>query len=362
MSGNSYGKLFTLTTFGESHGEALGGIIDGMPSNIYIDQDFIKSEMDRRKPGGNKLGTQRKEDDSVRFLSGIFNGYSTGTPIAFIVENSNQHSSDYDEIKDTFRPGHADETYQKKYGIRDYRGGGRSSGRETLSRVVGGALAKLVLKKYGIEINAGVVEVGGIKASSYTWNPPFLPPLFAPKCTEEESMIKSVEDARRMGDSLGSVVECHISGVPVGLGEPVFDKLDARLSSAIFSLGAVKGFEIGSGFEAARKRGSENNDQTTVKNGKIVHLSNNAGGILGGISNGEDIIFKASFKPTPSISIMQHAVTKDGEEQEIIIKGRHDPVIGPRAVVVVEAMASLSILDELLINNAYSENGSNPLG
>ncbi len=354
MGANTAGILYQFTTFGESHGKALGCVIDGFPSNVEIDLDFIQSEMDRRRPGGNKLGTQRMEGDKIQILSGIFEGRSTGSPIALIIENENQQSKDYSDIASIYRPGHADYTFDKKYGIRDYRGGGRSSGRETAARVAAGAFAKLYLKTLGIKINAAVVEVGAIKATGYSWNPPFDAPLFAPSCKERDAMINEIEKARESKDSVGAVIECHIEGVPAGLGNPVFDKLDARLASAIFSLGAVKGFEVGRGFESARLKGSENNDQMRSENGKAVFLSNNAGGILGGISNGENIVFRAAFKPTPSIALAQKTITKELENTEIEIKGRHDPCIAPRAVVVVEAMAATVILDEILISRAYN--------
>lgn len=352
MGFNSYGKLLTVTTFGESHGEALGCIIDGYPSNIKIDMDFIQSEMDRRKPGNNKLGTTRTEDDEIHILSGLYNGYSTGAPIAVVVYNNNQRSKDYSNIANVYRPGHADFTFQNKYGIRDPRGGGRSSGRETLARVIAGAFAKLFLKSQGMEISAAIIQVGKIKATNYEWNPPFEKPLYAPSCKEKEAMVSLIEDARRNADSIGCVIECHMDNVPIGLGNPVFDKLDANLAKAIFSIGAVKGFEIGSGFSASEKHGSENNDQMRNDDG-IKFLSNNAGGILGGISNGNRIVFKAAFKPTPSIARKQITINQDLENLDLVIEGRHDPCIGPRAVVVVESMAALTIADELLLARAY---------
>lgn len=353
MSGNTFGKIFTFTTFGESHGEALGVIIDGMPSGVTVDEAFLKSEMDRRRPGTSKLTTQRSEKDQVKILSGIFEGKTTGTPISCVVFNEDQHSKDYSNIAHVFRPGHADYTYTQKYGIRDYRGGGRSSGRETLARVIAGAFAKMALKEAGITIDAGVIGVGGIEAKDYQWNPPFEAPLFAPKNANMDQMIAKVDEARANQDSIGSLVECHINGVPAGLGEPCFDKLDALLAHAIFSLGAVKGFEIGSGFASASLHGSENNDPMDMENGSYHFVENHAGGILGGISNGNTIVFRAAFKPTPSISAPQKTVTDQGQNTEIQITGRHDPCIGPRAVVVVEAMASAVILDELLMQRAY---------
>ena len=348
MSDNTFGKIYSFTTFGESHGEALGTVIDGMPSGVQVDYDFLLSEMARRRPGQSSISTQRNEADRPRILSGVFEGKTTGTPIAVIVENTDQRSKDYSDLAHTFRPGHADFTYTEKYGNRDYRGGGRSSGRETLGRVIAGAFAKMALRQYGLKVDAAVVGVGEVSCSDYQWNPPFLPPLYAPECKEKEKMIALVEEARRDGDSIGSTVECVIQGVPAGLGSPVFDKLDAVLAHGIFSLGAVKGFEIGSGFMAAKSRGSQNNDEIEMVDGKPHFLTNNAGGILGGISNSDTIVFRSYFKPTPSISLPQKTITDEKEDTVLVVKGRHDPIIGPRAVVVVEAMSAAIILDFLL--------------
>lgn len=353
MSGNTFGRLFTFTTFGESHGEALGVVLDGFPSRIKVDHEILRDMLSRRSPGRSSLTTQRKEADEYTILSGVFNGFTTGAPIAVIVYNTNQRSSDYSPLEHIFRPGHADYTYNAKYGIRDYRGGGRSSGRETVSRVIAGAFSKMALEREGIEIDAGLVGVGKAKASNYLWAPPFKAPLYAPECDEISLMEEEIRKAGEDGDSVGSTVECHIRNVPSGLGEPVFDKLDALLSHAIFSLGGVKGFEIGSGFSASSERGSLNNDAIVLMNGKPGFLTNNAGGILGGISNGDEIIFKSYFKPTPSIRLEQRTITDKGEETTLSVSGRHDPCIGPRAVVVVEAMASAVILDSLLISRAY---------
>ena len=348
MSDNTFGKIFSFTTFGESHGDALGTVIDGMPSGVQVDYDFLLSEMARRRPGQSLISTQRNEADRPRILSGVFEGKTTGTPIAVIVENTDQRSNDYSDLAHTFRPGHADFTYTEKYGNRDYRGGGRSSGRETLGRVIAGAFAKMALHQYGIKVDAAVVGVGEVSCSDYQWNPPFLPPLYAPECKEKEKMIALIEEARRDGDSIGSTVECVIQGVPAGLGSPVFDKLDAVLAHGIVSLGAVKGFEIGSGFMAAKGRGSQNNDEIEIVDGKPHFLTNNAGGILGGISNSDTIVFRSYFKPTPSISLPQKTITDEKEDTVLVVKGRHDPIIGPRAVVVVEAMSAAIILDFLL--------------
>ena len=350
---NSTGRLLRLTTFGESHGRALGGVIDGFPAGIRIDMDAVHAEMDRRRPGSTKLGTARSEKDEVQILSGLYDGISTGAPIGFMIENHSQISSHYDEIEHKFRPGHADYTYQMKYGIRDPRGGGRSSGRETASRVFAGALAKQMLGSYGITVHAGVIEAAGIKASSYEWNPPFPAPIYAPLCPERESMIAAIENAREENDSVGGIIECHASGVPAGLGEPAFDKLDALLAHAVLSVGAVKGIEFGRGFDSARIRGSENNDQMRMKDGSPSFLTNNAGGILGGISTGEDIVFRAAVKPTPSIAREQLTVTDSFEDTAITVHGRHDPSIVPRAVVVIEAMTALTLADALLVWRSY---------
>ncbi len=352
MSGNTFGRLFCVTTFGESHGEALGVIIDGVPAKVKLDVAFIQSEMDRRKPGGNSLGTKRVEDDEIIILSGVLSGLTTGAPLAIMVKNKNQNSKDYSDLENLYRPGHADYTYEKKYGIRDVRGGGRSSGRETLSRVIAGAVAKLCLKHYGISINAGTVQVKDVKAETTTWLPPFDNELSCPDKAAYEKMRAVIESAREEQDSVGGVIECRIAGVMPGLGSPCFDKLDARLSSAFFSIGAVKGVEFGEGFHSATLYGSENNDQMSHEK---TFLTNHSGGILGGISNGNEIIARIAFKPTPSISKPQKTIDKEGNDVDLSITGRHDPCIVPRAVVVVEAMAAITLLDELLIWSAYRE-------
>lgn len=353
MSGNTFGKLFKITTFGESHGEALGVVIDGTPSNIDFDTAFIQSELDRRKPGSNSLGTKRKEDDKIKVLSGVYKGKTTGTPLSVIVNNTNQNSSDYNEIETIYRPGHADYTYMAKYKIRDPRGGGRSSGRETLSRVIAGAVAKLVLKQYNIKITAGTIQVGNIKSEHKQWNPPFDNELSTP---DERAFLKMkalIEEVRNEGDSIGGIIELHISSLPAGLGNPCFDKLDARLSYALMGLGAVKGIEFGSGFSSAAQKGSQNNDQMKIINGIPYFETNNAGGVLGGISTGEDVIIRLAVKPTPSIYKEQHSIDHDMNECSFNIKGRHDPCILPRLIVVTEAMAAITILDQLLIWRAY---------
>ena len=351
MGGNTFGKILTVTTFGESHGKALGCVVDGFPAGIPFDRDFIQSEMDRRRPGANSLGTKRNEKDEIKVLSGVFEGVTTGMPICMILENTDHHSKDYSAIKDLFRPSHADYTYEMKYGIRDYRGGGRSSGRETSSRVAAGALAKLYLKTKGIEIKAGTVQIAGVKAVNCSWDN-LTGELRCPDRERETLMIAEIETARLTNNSVGGVIECHITGTPVGLGEPCFDKLSSSLAYAIMSIGACKGFEIGEGFESARMKGSTFNDQMRAEGGNVDFLSNHSGGILGGISNGNEIVFRAAFKPTPSISREQMTVTKSLENTTCLVKGRHDPCIVARAIVVVEAMAALTLMDAYLISEA----------
>lgn len=349
MGSSTFGRLFTFTTFGESHGEALGVIVEGFPSQIKIDEEMIQKYLDRRRPGSSSLSTKRDEKDRVRILSGTYKGLTTGHPIMMMIENENMRSSDYSELERVYRPSHADYTYEAKYKIRDPRGGGRSSGRETASRVMAGALAMEALKEKNITLSSAIVGVGGTVLDNYSWEPPFEGPLFAPKNEKTEKMLDEIERARRDSDSVGSIVECHIQGVPKGLGDPVFYKLDALLAMAVMSIGGVKAVEFGSGFKASGMRGSENNDQMD-KNGFIT---NNAGGIIGGISTGEEIVLRAYFKPTPSIAKAQKTIDIDGKEVNLEIKGRHDPIIGIRALVVVESMAASVILDELLIQRAY---------
>lgn len=349
MAGNTFGKLFTLTTFGESHGEAIGGIIDGCPAGVEIDLDLVYRDMERRKPGQSKIVTQRKEPDSVNFFSGIFEGKTTGTPIGFNIVNTNQKSHDYSHIKDTYRPSHADYTYDQKYGVRDYRGGGRSSARETASRVAAGAIAKQVLKD--VKINAFVDQVGAIRMTT-----PYQELDFDKiesnivRCPDEafaEKMIDKIKEIRKAGDTIGGTVMCVIQNVPVGLGEPVFDKLHAELGKAMLSINAVKGFEYGSGFHGASMLGSEHNDLFNKDGSTKTNLS---GGIQGGISNGMDIYFRVAFKPVATIMQNQPTIDKDGNETEMQGKGRHDPCVVPRAVPIVEAMAALVLADFLLIN------------
>ena len=359
MAGNTFGTLFKLTTFGESHGVALGGIIDGCPAGLEIDLEFVKSELQRRKPGQSHITTQRKEEDEVKFLSGIFEGKTTGHPIGFTIENTNQKSTDYEHIKDTFRPSHADYTYQEKYGIRDYRGGGRSSARETVCRIVGGAIAKLYLKHLNVSIQAYVSQVGNIKLEK-TYQELDLSKteesiIRCPDAATAYKMVSYIEDIRKEGDTIGGIVSCVINGTPIGLGEPVFDKLHADLGKAMLSINAVKGFEYGEGFNSINFKGSELNDSfvssnEVENNKKITTSTNHSGGIQGGISNGQDIYFNVAFKPVATIMQDQQSVDKDGNELVVKGKGRHDPCVLPRAVPIVESMAALVIADAILRN------------
>lgn len=351
---NSFGKIFRLTTFGESHGEALGGVIDGFPSGIFIDEDFIQQELDRRKPGQSSISTPRKEADKVHILSGVFDGKSTGTPIGFVVYNENQHSHDYESMKDCFRPSHADYVYEQKYGLRDYRGGGRSSARETVSRVVAGAFAKMALKKIGIQIFAYTSQIGEIALNkSYEELDLFASEENAVRCPHSataEKMIHFIEQVRSEGDSVGGVITCVVKNVPIGLGEPVFDKLQSRLASAMLSINAAKGFDYGSGFENVSLRGSQANDSFCIKDNKVSTKTNFSGGIQGGISNGQDIYFRVAFKPTATIFKPQQTINRNGEEVVLQAKGRHDPCVVPRAVPIVESMAAITLLDMFLLS------------
>lgn len=352
MAGNSFGTLFKLTTFGESHGEAIGGILEGCPSGIEIDFVMIQMEMNRRKPGQSSIVTQRKEPDEVQFLSGIFEGKTTGAPIGFIIPNTNQKSNDYEHLKEAFRPSHADFTYQKKYGIRDYRGGGRSSARETASRVVAGAIAKQVIPS--IKINAFVSSVGTIFIDKPYQELDFSKIESNPvRCPDEETAARMeayIKEIRKQGDTVGGIVMGVIQNVPVGLGEPVFDKLHAELGKAMLSINAVKGFEFGSGFCGAQMKGSEHND---LFNPDGSTKSNLSGGIQGGISNGMDIYFRVAFKPVATIMQKQETIDKDGNTVDLVGKGRHDPCVVPRAVPIVEAMAALVLADFFLLNKLY---------
>lgn len=360
MAGNTFGTLFRLSTFGESHGAALGGMIDGCPAGLEIDEAFIRSELQRRKPGQSHITTQRHEEDEVKFLSGIFEGITTGHPIGFIIENTDQKPKDYDHIKDAFRPSHADYTYQEKYGIRDYRGGGRSSARETACRIVGGAIAKLLLRKHGISIQAYVSCVAHIALQkNYTALDLSLTEMSIVRCPDPgtaDEMISLIEQARKEGDTLGGTVSCVIKGTPPGLGEPVFDKLHADLGKAILGINAVKGFEYGEGFNSVNLKGSEMNDLFVSADGqgnkKISTKTNHSGGIQGGISNGEDIYFRVAFKPVATIMRDQQSIDREGNEATVKGRGRHDPCVLPRAVPIVESMAALVLADFLLRNRA----------
>lgn len=355
---NSFGNIFRLTSFGESHGPAIGGVIDGCPANIEMDLDFIQSELNRRRPGQSRITTPRNEADEVKFLSGIYEGKTTGTPIGFVIWNENQHSSDYDAMKDLYRPSHADYTYQMKYGIRDPRGGGRASARETIARCVAGAVAKLALKKKGISVVAYTSQVGDIKLEgSYKDYDLSLIEQNMVRCpdpekaAEMEELIKSV---RSKGDTIGGVITGVIKGVPVGLGEPVFGKLHAALGEAMLSINAVKGFEYGEGFESAFHRGSELNDSFFNDNGLIQTRTNHSGGIQGGISNGQDIFFRVAFKPVATILMEQETVDREGNDVVFKARGRHDPCVLPRAVPIVESMAAMTILDNYLLELIHS--------
>lgn len=332
MSGSSIGTVFRIATWGESHGKALGAVVDGCPAGICLDESYIQAQLNRRRPGFSQYSTKRKESDRVGILSGVFEGKTTGAPISLIIYNEDQQSRDYGGIAESYRPSHADFGFDSKYGFRDYRGGGRSSGRETAARVAAGAIAKKILSALNIDVNAYVLSIGGYPAN-------------------DERVVKLLDECIKTGNSAGGIIECVVTGMPAGVGEPVFNKLDAALAKAVMSIGAVKGFEVGIGFEVARLLGSENNDGfISDKDGKIKKTSNNAGGITGGISDGSEIIIRAAIKPTPSISIPQKTVNKAGENIEIAVQGRHDPVIVPRAVVVVEAMVCITLVDQIFIN------------
>lgn len=352
--GNTFGKIFKISTFGESHGKGLGVVIDGCPAGLPVDEDFIRQELQRRKPGQSKITTQRKEEDECQILSGVFDGKSTGTPIALVILNTDQKSKDYSHIADKFRPSHADYTYFEKYGIRDYRGGGRSSARETAARVAAGAIAKMLLKHFGVQIDAYVSQVGHIAL-----NKPYgeldleeteKNIVRCPDPAIAEEMIAYIDEIRKARDTVGGIVSCVAQHVPPGLGEPVFDKLHAELGKAMLSINAVKGFEYGSGFEGVRMRGSAHNDAFFQEEGKIKTKTNHSGGIQGGISNGQDIYFKVAFKPVATIMQDQESVNEAGEVTVVTGKGRHDPCVVPRAVPIVEAMCALVLADYLLLN------------
>ncbi|MCD8300996.1 MAG: chorismate synthase [Clostridiales bacterium] len=353
MAGSTYGDIFKITTWGESHGKAVGVVVDGCPAGLTLCEEDIQKFLDRRRPGRSVYATSRRESDIVEILSGVFEGKTTGSPISLLVRNTDHHSADYSDIADKYRPGHADYTFDAKYGFRDYRGGGRSSGRETIGRVAAGAIAVRLLNELGISLLAYVKSIGQIHADMEKFDPGEIGrnPLCMPDALAAARAEACLGACIQNKDSMGGVIECVISGLPAGIGEPVFDKLDARLASAVMSIGAVKGFETGDGFAAAAMHGSENNDPfITDYEGHIIKQTNHSGGTLGGISDGGELIFRAALKPTPSIAQPQQTVTSSGEPTIIEIKGRHDPVIAPRAVVVVESMAALTIADLMLEN------------
>lgn len=352
MAGSSFGNIFRITTWGESHGNALGVVVDGCPAGLSLGVEDIQAYLDRRKPGQSKITTSRKEADEVEILSGIFEGRTTGTPLSMLVHNTSQRSGDYSEIANYYRPGHADYTFDAKYGFRDYRGGGRSSGRETIGRVAAGSVASKLLLEFGIGLRAYTKSIGPVTIDRGQFDAQAI--LSTPTCMPDRNASAQaqayLEQCMKNHDSAGGVIECVIDGVPAGLGEPVFGKLDALLSQAMMSIGAVKAVEIGDGVEVTTRHGSENNDSFHMEDGQVTKTSNHAGGILGGISDGSQIILRTHIKPTPSIFSPQKTVNRQGEDIEISIKGRHDPIIVPRAVVVVETMAALVIADALLTN------------
>lgn len=351
---NTFGNIFTLTTFGESHGEAVGGIIDGMPAGIEVDMDFIQHQLDRRRPGQSQITTQRKEPDHVELLSGVYQGKTTGTPIGFMVRNTNQRSSDYNNMVDLFRPSHADYTYYNKYGLRDPRGGGRSSARITISRCVGGALAMLALQQLGITIQAYTTQVGDIKLEGdythYDLSQIDSNIVRCPDLEKAQQMEALIREVKADGDTIGGVIACVIKGCPVGLGEPEFDKLHAQLVAAMLGINAVKGFEYGLGFDGVSQRGSQQNDVFVADHGQITTSTNNSGGIQGGISNGQDIYFRVAFKPVATLLRSQNTVDANGCATVLQAKGRHDPCVLPRAVPIVESMAAMVLLDNYLLN------------
>lgn len=353
MSGSIYGNIFKIATWGESHGKGIGVVVDGCPAGLTLTEEMIQAFLNRRRPGQSQYATPRKENDTVEFLSGVFEQKTTGTPISMMVMNTDQHSADYSEIASYYRPGHADYTYDEKYGFRDYRGGGRSSGRETIGRVAGGAVAMAILDQLGIKICAYTKSIGDISIDYKNCSSEniLLSPLAMPDMQASNAAKELLENKMKEKDSVGGIIECIVSGMPTGVGEPVFEKLDANIAKAILSIGAVKGIEFGSGFQAANMTGFKNNDNFYYNSDhKVVKSSNNAGGILGGISDGSEIIFRAVVKPTASIAHTQDTINKSGGNIKVNIKGRHDPIIVPRAVVVVEAMTAVTLVDLLFIS------------
>ena len=352
MAGSSFGNIFRITTWGESHGKGIGVVVDGCPAGLPLCEEDIQKFLDRRKPGQSNFTTQRNESDIVEIVSGIFEGKTTGTPISMMVWNKDQHSADYSDIASYYRPGHADYCFDEKYGFRDYRGGGRSSGRETIGRVAGGAIAIKILEQMGISFLTYTKSIGPVSIDAANFNPDEISnnKLYMPDANAAAKASDYLEKCLNEQNSSGGIVECIVNGLPVGLGDPVFEKLDANLAKAIISIGAVKGFEIGDGFVAAEATGLTNNDSFVMENGQVKKATNHSGGTLGGMSDGSPLIFRAAIKPTPSIASTQQTVNKSGEEIDISIKGRHDPIIVPRAVVVVEAMAAITIVDLLFSN------------
>lgn len=352
MAGSTFGTIFRITTWGESHGAALGVVIDGCPAGLPLCEQDIQEYLDRRKPGVSSITTPRKEDDRVEVLSGVFEGMTTGTPISLLVRNTSQIPRDYSEIASYYRPGHADYTYDAKYGFRDYRGGGRSSGRETLGRVAAGAVACKILKQMGITVCAYTRSIGAIQADMKHFDRAAIleTATAMPDRKADNDAISYLEGAKKQTNSVGGIMECMVEGMPAGIGDPVFEKLDANLAKAVMSIGAVKAVEIGDGYQVSSRLGTENNDAFHMENGRVVKTTNHAGGILGGISDGSAIIIRAHVKPTPSIYTTQQTVNKSGEDISVNIKGRHDPIVIPRAVVVMECMTALTILDAMLVN------------
>ena len=352
MAGSSFGNIFRITTWGESHGKGIGVVVDGCPAGLPLCEEDIQKFLDRRKPGQSKFTTQRNESDTVEIVSGIFEGKTTGTPISMMVWNKDQHSADYSEIASYYRPGHADYCFDEKYGFRDYRGGGRSSGRETIGRVAGGAIAIKILEQMGISFLTYTRSIGPVSIDTANFTPDEISnnKLYMPDANAAAKASDYLEKCLNEQNSSGGIVECIVNGLPVGLGDPVFEKLDANLAKAIVSIGAVKGFEIGDGFVAAEATGLTNNDSFVMENGQVKKATNHSGGTLGGMSDGSPLISRAAIKPTPSIASTQQTVNKSGKEIDISIKGRHDPIIVPRAVVVVEAMAAITIVDLLFAN------------
>lgn len=352
MSGSVFGNIFKISTWGESHGRGLGVVIDGCPAGIELSSEDIQQDMDRRRPGSNKYGTKRNEGDKIEIMSGVFEGKTTGTPISLMVINEDQKSKDYSAIADVYRPGHADFGFESKFGLRDYRGGGRSSARETLARVAAGAVARKMLKELGIEIVAFTRSINNIEISedNFDFDERLNNPLCMPDKKAAEKAAALLDEAMANMDSTGGVIECRVTGLKPGIGEPVFNKLDALLAQAVMSIGAVKGIEFGAGFEASHMYGSDNNDNFYCENGKTKKYTNNSGGVLGGMSDGDALVFRAAFKPTPSIAQPQITINNKGEAKSIEIKGRHDPIVVPRAVVVVEAMTAVTLADLVLMN------------